>query len=66
MLFCCAAKVVELEQHNANAEDELRERTNDVHTLQNLLNASRHEYNNLDEQLKVAQHDLAQQRVRIT
>ena len=63
MLFCCVAKVAELEQRNVFVEDELRARVNYIHTVQNLLNASRHEYSKLENQLKAIQHDLAQQRV---
>jgi len=63
MLFGCVAKVAELEQRNIFIEDELRARVNDIRTVQNLLNASRHENSKLENQLKVAQHDFAQQRV---
>jgi len=63
MWFGCVAKVAELEQRNTFVEDELRARVSDIHTVQNLLNASRHEYSKLENQLKLVQHDFAQQQV---
>jgi len=61
----CAARVAELEQQNGNAAEQLKSRVSDIHSLQNLLNASRQEYSKLEFQLKAVQHDFVQQRVLI-
>jgi len=62
-VFFCAGKVAELERQNANVEDELRARVNDIRSLQNVLNRSRHENSKLENQLKAVQQDLNQQQV---
>jgi len=54
---------VQLERQNANIEDEIRARVNDIRSLQDLLNSSRHENGKLENQLKAAQQDLTWQQV---
>jgi len=64
LLFVFAATVAQLEQHNSNTEDELKARVSDIHSLQNALNNSQHEYSKLEHLLKAAQQDSAQQQVK--
>ena len=61
--FCYAAKVSELDRQIAYYERELKVQANDILNLQKLLNTSRHEYANLENQLESMEHDLAQHRV---
>jgi len=61
--FCYAAKVTELDHQIVYYERELKVQANDIINLQKMLNTSRHEYRNLENQLESMEHDLAQHRV---